>query len=113
MRRDLDCRVHTRCGGTTDQQRNLAATTPFITLHLAGHMRHFFQRGRDQARQANDVGVVIFGGLQNLLCRHHHAQVDHLKVIALEHDRDNILANVMHIAFDGGDDHLAFGLCIA
>ena len=56
---------------------------------------------------------MIFGGLKNLLGRNHHAKIDHLEVITLKHHRHNILANVMHIALNRGNDDLALGLCVA
>ena len=40
---------------------------------------------------------------------HHHAHVDDLEVVALEHDGDDVLADVVHVALDGGDDDLALG----
>ena len=44
------------------------------------------------------------------MTRHHHAHVHHVKVVALKHHRDNVLADVMHIAFDRGNHNLALGL---
>ena len=42
--------------------------------------------------------------------RHHHPHVHHLEVVALKHDGDDVLADVVHVALDGGDDDLALGL---
>ena len=39
--------------------------------------------------------------------RHHHAEVDDLEVVALEHDADDVLADVVHVALDGGQQDLA------
>ena len=50
---------------------------------------------------------------QDVLARHHHAHVDDLEVVALEHDGDDVLADVVHVALDGGDDDLALGLGLA
>jgi hypothetical protein len=41
-------------------------------------------------------------GGEDLLARHHHAQVDDVEIVALEHHADDVLADVMHIALDGG-----------
>ena len=46
-------------------------------------------------------------GLEDLRRRHHHAEVDHLVVVALEHDADDVLADVVHVALDGGHHDLA------
>ena len=39
---------------------------------------------------------------QNLFARHHHAEIDDLVVVAAEHDADDVLADVMDVALDGG-----------
>src|SRR3546814_8891477 len=55
-----------------DQQRQFEA----LTLHFLGHRHHLVQRWRDQAGQADDVGLVFARGVENLLRRHHHAEID-------------------------------------
>ncbi len=37
----------------------------------------------------------------------HHAEVDHLEIIAAEHDADDVLADVVHVALDGSEQDLA------
>ena len=105
--RDLDGGVHTRRGGTTDQQRNLAGAEVFVTLHLAGHEGHFFQRRGDEAGQADEVGTGLAGLFEDLGAGHHHAHVDDLEVVAFEHDGDDVLTDVVHVPLDGGDDDLS------
>ena len=39
---------------------------------------------------------------------HHHAHVFHFKVIALQHYGDDVFANIVYIAFDGGNHDFAF-----
>ena len=46
-------------------------------------------------------------GLQNLRRRHHDAEVDHLVIVAGEHDADDVLADVVHVALDGRHHDLA------
>ena len=106
VRRDLHRGVRTRGGGAADQQRHREA----VALHLLRHVRHFLQRGRDQARQADSVGVLAFRGLQDGPGRHHHPQVHHVVVVALEDHGDDVLADVVHVALDRGDHQLALGL---
>ena len=50
------------------------------------------------------------GFFQNASTGHHHTEVDHLVIIALEHDPHDILADIVHIALHGGHQHLAVGL---
>ncbi len=44
--------------------------------------------------------------------RNHHAEVDDLVIVALEHDADDVLADVVHVALDGGEQDLAGGLSL-
>ena len=47
------------------------------------------------------------GGVQDRGRGHHHAEVDDLVVVAAEHHADDVLADVVHVALDGGEHHLA------
>jgi hypothetical protein len=78
-------------------------------LHLGGDVLHFLEARRDQARQADDVGAFDACLGQDVLARHHDAHVDDFEVVALEHDGDDVLADVVHIALHGRDDDLALG----
>ena len=42
-------------------------------------------------------------GVEDLLRRHHDAEIDDLVIVALEHDADDVLADVVHVALDGGE----------
>ena len=66
--------------------------------------------GRDEAREPDDVGVVLLGGVEDLLGRHHDAQVDDLVVVALQDDADDVLADVVDVALDGRHDDRAVGV---
>src|SRR6185437_2195633 len=48
-------------------------------------------------------------GLENLLARHHDAEIDDLEVVALQHDPDDVLADVVHVALDCRHDDAAVG----
>ena len=108
---DLHRGMHPAGGRPADQQRNVET----LAFHLGRHMHHLVQRGRDQSRQADDIGLMLLGGVQNLLGRRHHPQIDHFVTIALKHHADDVLADVMHIALHRRHDdaprrflHLAF-----
>jgi hypothetical protein len=48
--------------------------------------------------------------VSRIFCRrHHHAEIDHLVIVALQHDADDVLADVVHVALDGGQHDLAGG----
>ncbi len=76
-------------------------------------MGHFIQRRRDQSAQADYVRLSFAGGLQNFFAGRHHAQVNDFVVVAAEHDADNVLADVMHVAFDGGHEDASLRLMVA
>jgi hypothetical protein len=40
---------------------------------------------------------------------YHHAEVDHLEVVALQDHADDVLADVVHVALDRRRDDLALG----
>ena len=103
---DFDRGMRKRSGRAADQKRNLETQA----LHFFRHMRHLFQRGRDQTGEADDVGFLVNRGLQNFGGGHHYAEVDHVVVIALQHHADDVFADVVHIALDCGHDDLATGL---
>ena len=41
---------------------------------------------------------------EDFFARHHHAEVNDLVIVAGEHDADDVFADVMHVAFDGGQE---------
>ena len=71
---------------------------------------HLVERRRDEPAQADEVGLLRLGALEDLLARDHDAQVDDLVVVAGEHDADDVLADVVHVALDGGEHDLALRL---
>ena len=94
MRRNLDGCVRAAGCRAADEQRHRKA----LTLHLGGNKTHLFQRGRNQARKADDTGRVFPRGGENFICRDHHAEVDHLEAVAGQHHGDDVFADVMNIA---------------
>ena len=44
--------------------------------------------------------------VEDLRRRHHHAEIDHLVVVAREHDPDDVLADVVDVTLDGGHEDL-------
>ncbi len=103
VRRDLDGSVGAGRRRTADQQRHRKARA----LHFRRHRAHLLQRGRDEAGQPDQVGDPFTGRLKDLRPGHHHAEVDHLVVVAAEHNADDVLPDVVDIALDGGHDDRA------
>jgi hypothetical protein len=103
LRPQLDGRVHARRRRAADEQRQVHARL----AHLLGDKHHLVQRRRDEARQAHHVHAVLLGGGDDLVARHHDANVDDLVVVAAQHDAHDVLADVVHVAFDGRQQDLA------
>ena len=97
--RDLHRGVRLRGGRPADQERGAERGA----FHFGGDQGHLPQRRRDQAGQADHVGVVVAGRLQDRRRRHHDAEVDHLEVVAAEHDAHDVLADVVDVALHGGE----------
>ena len=55
--------------------------------------------------------LIVVRGFQDVLPRHHHAEVDDLEAVALQDDADDVLADVVNVALDGRhhDPALALG----
>ena len=98
--------MHPGGGGAADQQRNGEA----FALHLLRNVGHLLQRRSDETREADDVDLLLTRLLEDLRARDHDAHVDHVEVVAREHHGDDVLADVVHVALNGGDQDLALAL---
>jgi len=110
---NLHRRMDPAAGCPADEQGNATLTEVRVFLHFTSHVLHLFQTGRNQAAQAHDIGIHFLGLGQDVVAGHHHAHVHHIEVVALEHHSHDVLADVVHIALDGGNHDLAFALHVA
>ena len=62
--------------------------------------------------QPDRVGADLARGVEDLLRRHHHAEVDHLVVVALQHDADDVLADVVDVALHRRHHDRAVGVLL-
>mmetsp|Transcript_72767 Transcript_72767/g.206503 ORF Transcript_72767/g.206503 Transcript_72767/m.206503 type:complete len:333 (+) Transcript_72767:1404-2402(+) len=92
--------------GTTNHERHRHA----LLLHLLCHVHHLIERGRNEARETDDIHIILDGPFQDLLAGHHDAHVNHLVVVAAKHYTNDVLPNVVNIALDGGHQHDAVPL---
>jgi hypothetical protein len=104
--RDFDGGVTAARGCSADEQRQFET----LALHLAGDVHHLVERWGDEAAEADHVDLVGFGALEDFFGGDHHAHVDDLVVVAGEDDADDVLADVVHVTFDGGEQDLSLGL---
>ena len=63
-------------------------------------VRHLLERWRNESRKSHEVGVALDRGVEDLLGGHHHAEVDDVEAVALQHNADDVLADVVHVALD-------------
>ncbi len=108
VRMDLHRRMDAAGGGAADQERQIET----LPLHLGRDMAHLVERRRDQAGQPDDVGLLGLRRFQDLRRRHHDAEIDDLVIVALEHDADDVLADVVHVALHGRHQDLAVGAAL-
>ena len=89
-----------------DEERDVEA----LALHLGRDMDHLVERGRDEAGKADRVRLPFARDREDLRGRRHHAEIDDLVIVAGEHDADDVLADVVHVALDGRHHDRAGGL---
>ena len=73
-------------------------------------MNHLVERRSNQAAEPDDIRVFRPGAFKNLFAWDHHAHVDDFIVITGENDSNNILANIVNVAFDGREHNFSLRL---
>ncbi len=71
---------------------------------------HALEGGRHQGGQADQMHVLLPDGVHDRLHRHVAAQVDDLKAVVFEDDLHDVLADVVDVPLDRGDDDAALAL---
>ena len=63
-------------------------------------------------RPLRPMNVYIFftSSLENLISGDHHAHVNHIIAVALQHHAHDVFANVVDITFDGCQQNFTVGL---
>ena len=97
-RRDLHRCVAPARGRATDEQRHAQAGA----AQLCGNIDHLFERGCDEATQPHEIDLLAQRSLHNAVGRNHDAEVDDVVVVAGQHDRHDVLSDVVNIALHGG-----------
>ena len=98
-RGNLYGRVRGRGRCAADDNRDALA----CVLHGLRDSAHFFEGWRDEAREAQDVGLVLDDRLHDDIFGNHHAEVHHLVAVTGHNHGDDVLADIVHVAFDGGN----------
>mmetsp|Transcript_68863 Transcript_68863/g.161923 ORF Transcript_68863/g.161923 Transcript_68863/m.161923 type:complete len:438 (-) Transcript_68863:1840-3153(-) len=87
--------------GTTNHEGHLQASS----FHLLRHVHHLIQRRSNQPRKSDDVHLLLNCFVEDVVARHHHSHVDHLEIVAPQHDTHDVLADVMHVSFHRCHQH--------
>ena len=89
--------------GAADEQRG----SHVGGFEVTGGQDHLLGAFDEKARKADDVGTVLEGRLYESFVGHPDAEVDDLETVVGEHDGYEVLADVVHVALDGGEQDLA------
>ena len=68
---------------------------------------HVGHGGGHQGRKTDQLGTGLAHGFHHALRRHITTQIQHIVTVVFEDDAHDVFADVVHIAFDGGNDDLA------
>ena len=107
-RRDLHGGVLLAGGSAADQQGYGKA----LALHFPGHVHHFVQGRRDQTAEPDDIDFLFAGASEDLFGRHHDPQILDLVVVAAQNHGHDVLADVVDVAFDRGQEEFAPGTAL-
>ena len=102
-RGDLHRRVQVGGRRPADDDRDAQGAA----FQLLADMRHLVERRGDQPAQTDAVGAPRHRLVDDALRLDHHPQILYFVTVAGHHDRHDVLADVVHVAFHGGDQHLA------
>ena len=89
-------------GGSSDEQGDSHSTGG----HLAAYLLHPVQGRGNQSADADDVGADLDRFVQKRRRRDHHAQVGNIESAAGQYYGGNVLAYVVDVSLDSGDEEL-------
>ena len=75
-------------------------------------LAHDERRLHQQPAHADGVGLVLLGGRDHLVDADLDAEVDDLVAVVGQDDVDQVLADVVHVALDGGEHHGALAALV-
>eukprot|EP00754_Rhynchopus_humris_P019685 Rhum_TRINITY_DN14653_c10_g1::Rhum_TRINITY_DN14653_c10_g1_i1::g.106929::m.106929 len=104
----LHRRVHLRRRRTADQERHVHLQT----LELLRDRHHLVERRGDQPGESDDVRLLLLDGGHDGRQWDHDSEVDDLVVVAAQHNTDDVLADVVHVALHRRQHDLALRRCV-
>ena len=100
---DFHRRMQFRGGGTTYHEGDFQPGF----FHRFGNVAHLFERRGDESAHADDVDLLAEGCFDDDFGRHHYSEVDDVVIVAAEDDGNDVFPDVMHIAFDRGQEEFS------
>lgn len=82
-----------------------------LFLHRVDHDLHIGHGRRQKGRHAKDIGLLAFDRIEIVLDRIVDPQIDDVEAGPLHHHADKVFADVVNVALDGSDHHLAEFRC--
>ncbi len=96
-------------GGPTQQDREVGQVA---LVQLDQVLAHDQGRLHQQPAHADGVGLVLLGRRDHLVDADLDAEVDHLVAVVGQDDVDQVLADVVHVALDRGQDDRALAALV-
>ena len=87
-------------GSSSDEKGSVHASGG----HLSADLLHSVQGRSDESTHADNVGSNLHSLVQQRITRHHHAEVGNVEPAACQYDGSDVLADVVDVALDGGDE---------
>ena len=81
-------------------------------LHGLCDGAHFFERWRNETGKAQYICFVLNGCLDDHIFGNHHAEVHHFVAVTGHNHGDDVFADIVHVALDGGDDDFTAAGCV-
>ena len=69
-------------------------------------MAHLVKARRDQARETDNIYLFFNSAIDDIICRYHDPHVYDIKIITLQNNTHNILADIMDIALNRSHQNL-------
>ena len=70
-------------------------------VELVADLPHLCEGRCDQSAESDHIGFMLNDRFKYFFRRNHYAKIDDAEMVALQDQRYNILADIVHIAFDG------------
>ena len=107
----MRCDFYSGVRPTRRRPANQQGQTEPLPFHLLRHMHHLVERWRDQSAQSDRISFFLSRCFQNFRGRNHHPKIENLIVVTLQDDANDVLSDIVHVAFHCRHDDAALSFC--